>query len=701
MNKLSLDYETYCDLDLRKVGLDRYSTDPSCRVLMAAYRIDEGPLQQWEAHESRLPRELRNALEDPNTIRYAYNAQFERIITKRVLQVKTPLRGWRCALVLAYSHSYAGSLEEVGEQCGLPLDKQKMKDGKRLIRMFCMPNKPTKSQPYLFRNWLTDPEDWELFKEYNRQDVITEEALVKRLLPFPLPDNFWSDYHLDQIINDRGIPLDLDFVENIIWMSARRKAELHQRMKDITGIVNPNSTPQLLPWLLEHGYPYADLRKESVEKTLRRIKKKDPYISMSKEAIQVVRLRQWAARTSVNKAVTAKAVVGSNNRARFLYQFCGAGRTWRSSGRRIQPQNMTRTPKIFEAEEDSMPLDIATDLIRTGNYDMLELYVREPMVALTGTMRGMFRAPDGHNFTVCDFSSVESVGLGYITGCERILDVFRSGRDMYRDFGTMFYKKPYDEITRAERQICKPPSLACGYRLGPGKDEAGVKTGLLAYAENMGVEMTLEEAVRAVTTFREGYPEVPKYWYETEKAVRYVLRTHKPYQVGCVTFDWKKPYMLIRLPSGHCIYYYKPRLETRTIYTGRTIRRRSRGFSEDGYSAGFVFEDEETYERQIFTYMGKHQKTGKWIRLEGHGGVFTENIDQALTRDVLMVGLRRLHKAGFNLVGHAHDEAKAITKVGDNYYTLERMREEMTAPIDWLPGFPLNAAGFTSPYYRK
>ncbi len=690
---LHWDVETAADVDLRKVGLDVYCNS-NARVIKIAYRINDRKIQQWdESDGGRFPRELVQALESPDVQKWAFNSQFERTIARRVMKVRTPRKKWRCGLVLSYMHAFTGGLEDVGDQCGLPLDKQKMKDGKRLIRRFCMPQKVSKNQPYEWRNWLTDPEDWETFSEYNVQDVITEEALVRRLMPFPIPDEEWENYELDQLINDRGLPLDMDFVENIIEMSARRKRELLDRMKKISGSANPNSTTQLLPWLKLVGYPYDNLRKESVEKTLRRIKKNDPAVYMTKEGIRVLRLRQWASRTSVNKAVTAKAVVGKDGRARFQYQFCGAGRTWRASGRLIQPQNLMRTPKILDPEKDSTKLDIATNLIRSGDYDGLDLYIREPMLALTGTMRGMFRAPDGSEFQVCDFSSIESVGLGYVANCERLLEVFRSGRDAYRDFGTMFYQKPYEEISSAERQICKPPTLGCGYRLSAGRDEGGIKTGLLAYAENMGVEMTLEEAQRAVRTFREGYPEIPEYWKKCEIAAHHVLRTHKPHDVGCVTFEWRKPYMLIRLPSGHCIYYYKPRLETRTVYTGR--------FRQVYVNGRLVGEEEETYNRLCFTYMGKHQKTGKWVRLEAHGGVFTENIVQAITRDVQMVGLMRLHKAGFYLVGHSHDEQIAMQKIGDNYYTLQRMKEEVTAPIDWLPGFPLNAAGWHGPYYRK
>lgn len=693
VDRLHLDYETKADLDITKVGLDVY-TSPRARpdVLMAAYRINDAPIRQWEKHRGRIPGELKEALEDPEVECWGFNAQFERVVTRRVLKIKTPRRKWRCAMVLAYMQSFTGRLEDVGDQIGLPLDKQKHKDGKRLIRKFTMPQRITKNQPYEWRNWITDEEDWELFKEYNIQDVVTEEAIVHRLIRFPVLPEEWRYYELDQLINDRGIPVDPDFVENVIWMSERRKAELLAQMQETTGLDNPNSVSQLLPWLQYEGYPYSDLRKESVEKALNRQKK--DLIDCSDDCIEILKLRQWASRTSTTKAAKAKMVVGDDGRARFLFQFAGASRTNRASGREIQSQNMTRTPKLLDAEEDGgEKLSFVTDMIRRGDYDGFDLMFKEPMLAFTGCMRGLFRAPDGRHFVTCDYASVESVGLGWVTGCERMLDVFRNGRDVYRDFGTMFYNKPYDEITRAERQICKPPALGCGYRLGPGVDNDGVKTGLLAYAENMGVEMTLDEATRAVKVFREGYPEVREHWYEYERAVRHVLSTHKPYDVGPIHFEWMKPYLLIRLPKGRFIYYYKPRLEQRIYATGKMIRVRVNGRLTE--------EREETYTRTIFTYMGRNQKTGQWTRLEGHGGVLTENIVQALTRDILMIGLERLHDAGFKIVSHAHDEGMAEVPDGDNYYTLDLMRELMTAPIEWAPGFPLNAAGWTGQFYRK
>jgi DNA polymerase len=697
---LHLDYETACDLDLAKVGLDRYSAHPSCRVLLAAYRIDDGPLQQWEQRDGPLPGELVDALVDPQVERWAFNAQFERVITRRALKIKTPIQGWRCTMCLAYMHSFTGGLGEVGEQIGLPLEDRKKKEGDRLIKLFSMPQKVTTNFRNQWRNWVTDPEDWQRFRDYNRQDVVTEEAIKRRLIRYPVLDDEWSFYELDQLINDRGIPLDFDFVANVVRMSKRRYDDLSREMTQICKLRNPNSRNQMLEWLKTHGYPYEDLQKDTVQKALNLADQYwgCPQDTPDKDAhpvVRVLRRRQWAARSSVRKGETARRTVGRGDRVRFMYQFLGASRTGRFAGRGVQPQNMTRTPKLFDPEDGPDRLNAITDMIRAGDYEAFDLFIEEPMMAFSGAMRSMFRAPDGSQFSTCDYKSVESAGLGWVSGCKRLLDVFQNDLDPYLDFGTLFYQKPYEEVTRAERQICKPPALGCGYRLSAGKvREDGSKTGLMRYAEGMGVEMSFEQAKQAVTVFRRGYPEVPQFWYECEDAVHHVLTTGESYSLGHVTFSWAKPYLLIRLPSGRHIYYYKPRLVWQEIPTGQMIWVKVDGKMQ---------EVEELRTRLVFQYYGRdqHKPGAPWRLINAHGGVTTENIVQALTRDILKVGIQRLHAAGFKIVGHSHDEVITLGRVGDNYYNWETMREIMKEPIAWAPGFPLGAAGWDGPYYRK
>jgi hypothetical protein len=836
---LHLDYETACDLDLTKVGLDRYSSHPSCRVLMAAYRIGDGRLQQWEQRDGRFPRELEEALLDPAVERWAFNAQFERVISRRVLKIRTPRAGWRCSMCLSYMHSFTGGLEEVGEQMGLPVEVQKQKEGKRLIRLFSTPQTTSRNRQNEWRNWITDPEDWQRFLDYNRQDVVTEEAVKRRLISYPVLADEWSFYELDQLINDRGMPLDFAFVTNVIAMSQRRQTELTDEMREICGVKNPNSRDQILQWLGAHGYPFGDLQKETVQKALNLSEelwgcRPDAADEDAHPVVRVLRRRQWAARSSVRKGETARRTVGPGKKVRFMYQFLGASRTGRFAGRGVQPQNMTRTPKLLDPEDGSELLDATTDMIRSGDYDGFELFISEPMMAFSGAMRSMFRAPEGEQFVVCDYKSVESAGLGWVAACKRLLGVFENDLDPYLDFGTLFYHKAYDQITRGERQICKPPALGClgentqvltatgwkrivyirnsdlvfdgvdfvvhdgvidqgikttiafnglsitpdheilcgdewccaedvsrntqlgrkaivlatgglsklfgknaglstigvnataarvrtydilncgprnrfvvmtdagpmivhncGYRLSAGKiREDGSKTGLLRYAEGMGVEMSPEDAKLAVTVFRRGYHEVPQFWYDCEAAVHHVLQTGGSFELRHIRFYWRKPYLLIRLPSGRHIYYYKPRLVWRDIPTGNMIWARV---------DGVMTEVEEVRKRLIFQYYGRdqHRAGAPWRLIDAHGGVTTENIVQALTRDILKVGIQRLHAAGFNIVGHSHDEVITVHRVGDNYYSWETMREIMKEPIEWAPGFPLGAAGWSGPYYRK
>jgi DNA polymerase len=719
---LHLDYETFCELDLKQVGLDVYTAHPSCCVLMAAYRIDKGPLKQWFPHLGPMPDDLRRALTSKRYQRWAFNAQFERVITRRVLKIKTPIKGWRCTMALAYMHCFVGGLDDVGKQMGLSDDKLKLNTfteyfdilkvpeakrntkkpvGKRLIEIFCGPNRITKKQPHKYRDWNTDPELWDMFCRYNRQDVIAEEAVLRRLSPFkqfPIPEHEWELYELDQRINDRGFPVDIAFIDNIIEMSERRKAELNSAMGKITGVSNPNAVSQLYAWLKDHGYPEKNLRAESVKKVLTLHDEK--LIKLPRECRRVLKMRQWASRTSVNKAKTAKRLVGAGNRIRYALQYGGASRTLRWAGRGVQTQNMTRTPKVLDAEEDVTKLSFATDCIRHGRYNWLETFIGEPMTALAGCMRSMFRTEDDDiEFKTADLSSIESAVIAWLTQCKRLLKVFRDKRDPYKDFGVEFYRKAYDLITRAERNICKPPALGCGFRMGPGEVRAdGTLTGLLKYAENMGVKMTLAEAERAVEVFRRIYHEIPAHWKKYEIAIRKVMRNKTlKIMVGPVTFEWMQPYMTVLLPSGRRIYYHKPKIENKLIRTGEfrmawdpVVKKRVR--------------KERTYYRLTFTHMGRDNAPGgsnRWGRVESHGGVIMENIVQAIARDVLGVALMRAHKFGFWLIGHAHDEAIAEGRRGDNKFTWQKLCDILREAIDWAPGLPLGAAGWSAPFYRK
>lgn len=690
--KLFLDFETYCDLDLKKVGLDRYSAHPSCEVLMLAWGFEGEPVRIWcPAEGEKMPRDLRDALEDDSVELHAFNAQFERIIMNRVLGIVPNIRRWRCTMVLAYMHSFVGDLARVGQQIGIPLDKQKMAEGHRLMKMFSVPQKPTSKQPLKRFDSLSHPVEWEMFKEYCVRDVEAEMEIDDALDrdEYPIPRREWEFYALDQIINDRGLPVDMLFVERAISMSNRRKDELKRQMQKLTGLDNPNSGPQLLPWLQERGYPFDDLRKDSVKKVLTAhegvvaglVKPGKDVLApvLTDDCVKGLKLRQQSARTSVRKYDALKNAVGDDGRIRFVFQFDGASRTGRFAGRRFQPQNLTTMRDI----EDINILSMLIDCIKDDDYEGLKLLRKEPLDALAGLVRGAIRVKPGKKLTVCDLSSIESVVIGWVSACERLLNVFREGRDAYKDFATELYNVPYEAVDKTMRKMAKPATLGAGYRLGGGEIKEGKRTGLWGYAENMGVEMSRKEAHKSVATFRKVYSEIPKTWYALEDAIKHVIRTKRPKSVGGVLFSYAKPYLMCHLPSGRVIYYLKPQ-----------IRRKP-----------FKFKDRETGEtvtvmKDSISYMGKQQNGSKWIRIESHGGKFIENIVQAIARDILREGLLAMHKAGFYLIGHVHDEAIA-EEDEDGELGLAEMKECMTRKIKWGRGLPLGAAGFEGTFYRK
>lgn len=704
MTDLHLDYEGYSETDLIKDGLDRYTADPTTEATMCSWAWDQGRVQHWQKDDGPFPREVREGLLDPEVTKWAFNAQFERVFTRRVLKIKTPIKNWRCTMALAYMQSFSGTLERVGRQVGLPEDQQKLSDGKRLIKKFAMPQKVTKNQPFRRRDGFTDPEDWETFCDYNIQDTAAERAIKNRLIKFPIPEDEWELYELDQEINDRGLPIDMLFVRNALAMALRRKEELVAEMRDLTGLMNPNSPAQLTPWLRARGYPFSDINKDTVKKVLTEHEesiKAGGEGFIDEECVAGLKLRQNAGKTSYTKYQTLERSVGADDTLRFTFQFAGAGRTWRWAGRRFQPHNLMRTPKEFEAiKEDGKvvvdPLEEITEAIRAGDYEQLELLHHEPMLSLTGGMRGSIRAPEGYELRVCDLASIETRVTAALSGCERLLNVFASGLDPYIDFATDFYHKPYDQITKAERQISKPPVLGCTYRLGGGELKDGKRTGLWGYAEAMGVNFSLEESHEAVDVFRTGYPEVPQAWYALENAVVRCIRTGLKVRPSFtmdgrkiempVTLEYRKPYLMIWLPSGGARFYHLPRITKQIRYSKKRTPE---------------FPDGRPYEKIVFSYMGKQQNGQAWVRVFTHGGKIFENIVQAIARDVLKSGMLRAKAAGFNMRGHVHDEIITLQRKGDNYFTVERLREIMAQPLAWFPTLQLDAAGYSAQFYRK
>jgi DNA polymerase len=532
-----------------------------------------------------------------------------------------------------------------------------------------------------------------MFIEYNIRDVDAECEIKDKLnkARYPIPEREWEFYALDQIINDRGLPIDRLFVENALEMATLRKDELLEKMRDKTGLQNPGSPKQLLPWLQARGYPYDDLQKDSVKKVLTawmaiqkgelEYKEGELYPEdLTKRAVAVLKLRQQQARTSTTKYQALLTAMGEDGRMRYVFQFCGASRTGRFAGRRFQPQNLTMMRDI----ESEKILFQMTDVIRNNDYEMLQLYRKEPLDALAGLVRSSVRAPKGKKLVVCDLASIESVVIGWVARCERLLDVFRNGKDAYKDFATELFKVVYEAVTKEMRKQAKPATLGAGYRLGGGEIKDGKKTGLWGYAENMGIEMSRKEAHKSVAVFRRVYSEIPQCWYDLEDAIKSVIKRGGTRRVGPVKFYMTKPYLICELPSKRCIFYKNPRI------------RREKMEGVDRKTG-----ERYTYYKDSISYMGKQQNGSKWLRINSHGGKFIENIVQAIARDILREGMLALHYAGFYLIGHVHDEAIAEQAANDNDHNHEQMRLLMIRRRKWMGDMPLNAAGMETVIYRK
>jgi len=698
MDIINLDYESRSEEDLIASGLDRYANHDSTEIVMAAWSINGEAIEQWDLRErARPPSILIDALRDPNVQKWAYNAQFERVMTEKCWGIESDYANWRCTQVLAYMMGFAGTLDNVGRAMKLAADKRKMAEGKKLIQLFCRPQKITTNQPHQWRDWRTDPDRWDEFLQYNRQDVVTEMDMKSKLIRYPVPESEWRLYAVDQRINDRGVAINLDHARQALAMADVRKEVRKRQVNKMTGLANANSTTQLLPWAKARGYPFDDLRKDSVQKVIREAEAGE--IEVQKILLQALKKRLDANKTSLSKYATMLKAVGKDGRFRYSMQFVGAQRTGRWAGRRIQVQNLPRTPKTLE---DVHMLAQANFLITKGDLVGLQLFNGEPIHTLVGTIRSAFVPAPGKKFVVADLASIESVVIGWLTDCRWFMDNLRSGRDLYRAFAAEWLHIPYDE-TKPHRGKAKPATLGAGFRLGGGTLlPNGKKTGLWAYGENMGVFMTKEEAHSSVQAVRSLCPEIVKSWYALEKAVAECMRTKQPTKVVResvdgekeaftlpITIEYRKPFLCIVLPSGRRLYYHDPKMVRKT--NKRT--------------------DGSTYQTVNFTYMGKPQNKQGWERLESHGGKLIENIVQAIARDILKLGLMRVDKFGSDpdhiawlveTVMHIHDEmVTEVDEDADDEQVMNFVKKCLTKPVPWAPGLPLGAAGYVGTFYRK
>lgn len=701
--ELSIDYESFSAVDLTKVGTSRYSRDESTEVLMAAYAFDRGPVKQWvPAEGEEMPDDLFEAMTDPRVIKWAWNAPFEMNITRNVLGIDIDTRQWRDTMVWATHCSLPGKLEKAGPVIGLPVDMQKDKRGKVLMRRFSFPRKPSKKNPSIRNHWHEFPEEWDGYKSYNRSDVVSERNIRYRLSKYPMPDDEWETWFLDQKINGRGLPINRGMVANAIQLYEEALGTVGDattppsgafgEMAEITGLKNPNSNSQLLPWLQEHGYMFDDLKKGHVKRARDYFDKKpdhwedeDWIAYRSNNGLKtVLDLRLSTSRTSIKKYYALDRATDDDGYLRNTLQMNGASRTARWAGRIYQPQNLPRPEKRFEEYQG-----VLADGIWKFDLDTLRMVHGDPFDALASALRPTAQAPEGYMLVDADLSAIENRVLGWLSGCEKILDVFRKGLDPYIAFATYLYGRPYAELwdeykvqkIGTKRTIAKPGTLGCGYGMGPGDSYVNHKTGeveasgLLGYAWGMGVtQFTKEDSKHSVDTFRREFVEVKDYWYDLERAARRCVKTEKPTKCGVIRFEMQRPFLKMILPSGRPLYYLRPRLEyVPTPWGDRRLQ---------------------------ITYEGMNDRK-QWVRLHTTPGKITENADQAISRDLLVHGMKLADKRGLDLRLHVHDQLVALELAENASNALDVLRECMEEPPVWAKDLPLGSAGLVTKYFIK
>lgn len=716
--RFHLDYETFSELDLKEVGSDRYSRDSSTEVLMAAYARQDDPVKHWDAQQQAMPAELEDALLDPDCVKFAWNAPFEMQITANVLGIPVTIKEWRDTMVMAMSLSLPGSLAKAGPIVNLPTDKQKDAAGKALMRTFSFPRKPTKKNPSTRTYWWQEPEKWQGYCDYNVDDVVAERAIYHKIKKWNMSPEEWQLWFIDQEINQAGIPINMAMVDNAVEIYEYIKADRIKQLQEITGLSNPGSTQQLLPWMQARGYQFDDCQKGHISRARESVGlliegNKPLLITQTGTASEaeveevgevevprtdmadlerVLELRLEAAKSSPTKyAALQRAADREAGVIRNTFQFAGAQRTKRWGGRIYQPQNLSKPEKYLEKEIEQ----IAHHLEYMEPEAINQVYAK-PMDALAAGVRPVAQAPEGYLFADADLNAIENRGLGWVANCKKILRVFELGRDPYVDFATyLFPGGTYDEYwaeykagNSKKRTVSKPGVLGCGYQLGAGKKVINYKTGeieatgLLGYAWNMGIkDFTEEQSALSVRVFRETFEEVPEFWYGIEREVKRCIRTGKPVKWGLFEFRLESPFLLIVLPSGRPLYYVRPRIEQVKAPWGEM--------------------------KDTITYEGENDKK-QWVRISTHGGKLTENVVQAISRDLLAHGMKLAKRDhGLDIRLHVHDQIVALVKESRAKEELEILQECMGVNPWWslarsgFPDLPLGSAGFTSRVFMK
>lgn len=685
---LGLDFETFCQISIRDVGLSRYTRDQSCEPLMLAFKFaGRTPEQISFAEGEKISRGLLRDLKNPRIIKTAWNAPFERLVFANVLDIEIPIEQWRCTMTHAMGRGLPGKLSKAGEALGLPADKKKDMRGDNLIRRFCGPRKPTKNKPWTRCTHKTDPVEWCEFKEYNLQDTIAEEAVADYLSQWPMTSYEMQLWYLDQEINDRGFPVNPEAVDMALKHYARYSDQLKRELKDLTGLDNPNSRDQLLGWLKERKYRFEDLKAGHVDREEARFsrnvvkadtaKKRD----RAREGMQALRMRQELSRTSVQKFAALKRILDDDNRVRHILSFYGAGRTGRWSSRIFQFHNLPRPVQPLEKRIAECIRDLMT-----LPYKKLVRKYPEFVDFLSACVRPMVWAEKGKILADLDLSAIENVVLGWLAEDPAILDVFRAGKDPYIAFAVHMFGGAYEQLLAEykagngfKRTMCKPPVLGCGYGLGPGKEFEDTKTGeiqgtgLLGYSMNMNVKMTPGETDKAVRIWRKAHKKTVRYWYKAGDAAEECVRTRKKVKVGKLSFSMESDFLLMHLPSGRALYYHKPKMLMRKTPWGE--------------------------KRPTLTYLRSDK--GQYIRVSTHPGKIIENAVQAIARDVLARGMMRAKKQGLPIVGHVHDQVLVEVKKKRGEAALKTLRKCLTTSPPWGKDMPLRAGGHLSPIFLK
>lgn len=661
---LSIDIETRSSVDIGKAGAYKYAQSPDFQILLFAYQMGEEPVEIIDlANGERLPNELAAALSDPDVIKHAYNAAFEWYCLNRA-GFETPIDQWRCTMAHGLYCGYTAGLDATGKAIGLPQDKQKLATGKALIRYFCVPCKPTRNNGN--RTWNQpwhDPKKWDLFKEYCKQDVVTEHEILARLKQFPVPDAEEQQWQMDVLMNAYGVRVDTDLIDGALYIDGISTQKLTDEAVRLTGLANPNSAAQLVPWLNDHSRKsledpdvFQDIQKATVTEALG---KPDEF---PEEVLQMLRIRQQLGKTSIKKYVAMDTAKGEGDRVRGLTQYYGANRTGRWAGRLVQMQNLPRNY--------IKTLDYARKVVKAKNYDGLKLLYGNVPDTLSQLIRTAFIPSEGHKFVVADFSAIEARVIAWLAGEQWVNEVFATHGKIYEATASQMFGVPVDKIAKgnpeyALRQKGKVATLALGYQ---GGTSALIAMGAL----QMG--LTEDELPDIVQRWRQANPRIRDLWYAVENAALAVMQTAQPQAIYGLIFAlegdlvYGQSFLTVQLPSGRKLYYPKPFLK------------------------------ENQFGKLALHYYTVGQQTRKWEVASTYGGKMTENIVQAVARDCLAVTLERIVAKHLQVVFHVHDEVIIDAPMET---TVDEICGLMAEPIPWAPGLILKGAGFESNYYMK